>query len=138
MRHAVLYLEAEQMNPFPDELIFAHVRVENNSMIVQLKNDFRYQSAKYGLITVPAGFVSDGASVPRIFWGLFPPFGEYFQAALIHDYLYTPANKTFSRAKSDKIFLEAMKQTKVSLITRQIIYRSVQFGGIIHFKGQIK
>src|SRR5689334_1061409 len=42
-------------------------------------------------IVVPAGFVTDLASIPRAFWG--PPFfltpaGQYSRAAIIHDYLY--------------------------------------------------
>ena len=38
-------------------------------------------------IKVPAGFITDGASVPRALWWLFPPTGRYFQAAVVHDYL---------------------------------------------------
>ena len=49
---------------------------------------------RYRLITsvsvppydVPEGFVTDGASVPRIFWSVFPPVGRYFVAAIVHDY----------------------------------------------------
>lgn len=40
------------------------------------------------LIYVHEGFVTDFASVPRIFWVLFPPAtGNYVQAAVLHDYL---------------------------------------------------
>ena len=38
-------------------------------------------------IEAPAGFESDGASVPRAFWSKYPPFGEYLPAAVIHDFL---------------------------------------------------
>ena len=38
-------------------------------------------------ITVPAGFVTDLASVPRLFWGLVSPW-DVAKAAVIHDYLY--------------------------------------------------
>ena len=34
---------------------------------------------------VPVGFTSDGATVPRILWALFPPVGRYFLAAVLHD-----------------------------------------------------
>ncbi len=43
------------------------------------------------IIHVPAGFVTDLASVPRIFWTLLPPDGKYAKAAIIHDYLYDNA-----------------------------------------------
>lgn len=57
-----------------------------------------------GDVQVPARFVSDGASVPRIFWMVFPPIGLYFYAALVHDYLlktgvsWRVANRHFRRA----------------------------------------
>jgi hypothetical protein len=35
---------------------------------------------------VPSGFISDGATVPRIFWPIFPPVGRYLKATLVHDY----------------------------------------------------
>lgn len=41
-------------------------------------------------ITVPAGFMSDGASVPRLFWWWLPPWGDVAtRAALVHDWLLT-------------------------------------------------
>src|SRR5262249_35732270 len=39
-------------------------------------------------IMVPRGFVTDFASVPRLFWSLLPPIGRYGYAALFHDYVY--------------------------------------------------
>ncbi|MFM8357362.1 MAG: DUF1353 domain-containing protein, partial [Verrucomicrobiota bacterium] len=39
-------------------------------------------------ILVPAGTVTDFASVPRGLWNLFPPDDSYTSAAGVHDYLY--------------------------------------------------
>ncbi len=37
---------------------------------------------------VPAGFITDGASVPRILWALMPAWGDKgTRAAMVHDYL---------------------------------------------------
>jgi hypothetical protein len=36
-------------------------------------------------IVVKEWYVSDGASVPQILWNIFPPFGSYLYAAIIHD-----------------------------------------------------
>ncbi len=55
-------------------------------------------------VTVPRGFVTDGATVPRAFWWLFPPAGRYFLAAAVHDYLleyegnWREANRKFKDA----------------------------------------
>lgn len=36
---------------------------------------------------IPAQFISDGATVPRLFWSVFPPVRDYFHEAVYHDYL---------------------------------------------------
>ncbi|HIE98682.1 MAG TPA: DUF1353 domain-containing protein, partial [Fuerstia sp.] len=40
-------------------------------------------------VVVPAGFVSDGASIPRLFWAIIgPPIGSsHLLPAIVHDYL---------------------------------------------------
>lgn len=84
----------------------------------------------YGIIIeVPAGFVCDGASIPKVFWSIIgsPMTGKYVQAAILHDFLYYI--QTFSREHSDKIFLNAMKILGVSRLKRKIIYWAVRIGG---------
>lgn len=124
------------MNPaFPDAIVFRHAGTRNGSMILRICDRFRYLSTRHGEIAVPSGFLTDGASVPRIFWSLFSPFGDYFRAALVHDYLYSPGNRKFSRRESDRIFLDAMEDAGVSWIKRQTIYRAVRLGGRSSFRG---
>jgi len=80
-----------------------------------------------GIITVPAGFVTDLASIPRLFWNILPPFGKYTEAAVVHDWVYR--NHLFPRAICDAILLEAMQLCGVNWISRQIIYRNVRAFG---------
>lgn len=40
------------------------------------------------VITVPDGLKTDLSSSPRLLWGLFPPYGDFLLAAIVHDYLY--------------------------------------------------
>ena len=40
------------------------------------------------VIDIPKNFLFDGSSSPRFLWWLFPSYGDFFFAALIHDYLY--------------------------------------------------
>ena len=40
------------------------------------------------IITIKKGFRWDLSSVPRLFWSLLAPSGDFEIAALIHDYLY--------------------------------------------------
>ena len=39
-------------------------------------------------IKIPKGFVFDGASIPKLFWGLLAPTGILFIPGLFHDYGY--------------------------------------------------
>ena len=79
------------------------------------------------LITIPRGFETDFASVPRICWSIIPPWGRYSTACLVHDYLYYTGQ--YSRIKSDKILLNIMKLYKVSSLSRDVIYKAVRIGG---------
>lgn len=38
-------------------------------------------------VNVPAGFKTDGATIPLFFRWIFSPTGRYFGAAIIHDYV---------------------------------------------------
>jgi hypothetical protein len=39
-------------------------------------------------LAIPEGFQFDGSSAPRFIWWLMPSYGDFFFAALLHDYLY--------------------------------------------------
>jgi hypothetical protein len=57
--------------------------------LFELTRPFRYVMTSGDVITVPAGYRTDGASIPRRLQDIFPPFGAWVEAALIHDYLCT-------------------------------------------------
>lgn len=89
-------------------------------------------------VQVPIGYLTDGASVPRLFWSVLPPWGKYGQAAVLHDFLcdygfiydkgvITPV----SRKEADEIFYEAMEvlqipKLKISMMKRGVnLYRKL-------------
>ena len=85
------------------------------------------------VISVPIGFITDFASIPRIFWSVFPPYGKYGKAAVIHDYIYR--NGLYKRKKCDGIFLEGMVVLGVAVWKRKVIYWAVRiFGGSLYRK----
>jgi len=120
---------------FPDPLLTRYVGTVNSSRIFQLIHYFRYISS-WGIITVPTGFQSDGASIPRLFWPILQPDGPFFPAAIIHDYLYSRhSNKLgIDRKTADLIFKEAMFNLGIGWVTRETIYRAVRLGGGIPWK----
>ena len=84
---------------------------------------------------VPAGFLTDGASVPRMFWSVCPPMSNYTNAAVLHDYLYHKALNGnlrpcgYTREEADDLFLAAMEFLGVARWRRKIMYRAVRWFG---------
>ena len=78
-------------------------------------------------ITVPAGFVTDLASIPQYFWSYVSPMGKYSKAAIIHDYLYW--THKCNQEQADKIFLIAMKESGVTDFKRYLLYEAVHLAG---------
>ena len=116
------------MSNFTDKLVVSKV----NKRIWRVERQFDYHvgtEESEEIITIPLGFLTDFASVPRIFWCIFPPDGEYTQAAVVHDYIYS--KQLYTRKKCDSIFIEAMGVLGVSLWKRRIMYRAVRMFGWI-------
>lgn len=78
-------------------------------------------------VIAPRGFVTDFASVPRLFWTLLPPDGVYTYAAVLHDFLYW--EQSTSRTTADEILKLAMQELKVSTTTADAIYAAVRAFG---------
>lgn len=95
-----------------------------------LAEPFSYDVGRKGsgdTIRVPALFMTDFASVPRVFWSVFPPWGRYGNAAVIHDYGYW--TQTRRRARVDAIFLEGMEVLGVGWWARHVLYWNVRLFG---------
>jgi hypothetical protein len=78
-------------------------------------------------VDVPAGFITDLASVPRIFWSLLPRDGSYTYPAIIHDYMYWVQDRT--RETADEIFRIGMEEFHIGSVTVNAIYWGVRAGG---------
>jgi len=102
-------------------------------MLQPLKNHkFKLiKSVKYKDITIPKGFRTDGASVPRIFWSLFPPNRtDYLPCAVIHDYLCDKGEYK----KADKYFYECLKKLQVDKFSRDLMYYAVRIYHFLKYK----
>jgi hypothetical protein len=96
----------------------------------QLVEDFSFDSYLFaGVITVPKGFVSDLASIPRPLQN-FIQKDEPLEAAIIHDWLYSwQCGLGISREAADNIFLEAMTVAGMGRIKRGLVYNAVRYFG---------
>ena len=77
-----------------------------DTYVLLVKDYYFYYNLKKHRI--PAGFVSDGASIPRIFWRLLDPpiTARTFTAQLKHDFAYQTAYCT--KKEADTLFLKDM------------------------------
>ncbi len=87
-------------------------------------------------IKVPSGFVTDFASIPRIFWSIIPPWGRYGKAAVVHDYLYQ--QHLTPRKYDDDIFMEAMEVLEVDLWRIVVMYYAVRLFGWLTWRSNNK
>lgn len=80
------------------------------------------------VIAVPAGYVTDFASTPRVPF-IFEVGGDIAtRASVVHDFLYT--THLFDRAKSDNIFIEACDASGVAKWRSRAMWFAIRlFGG---------
>lgn len=85
-------------------------------------------------IIVPKNYVSDGGSIPKIFWWLLSPFEDYAKNCILHDYLCDLFHLgIIQRYIADKIFLESMQETHIKKSTRITLYVFVRLYGLIRY-----
>ncbi len=96
---------------------------------IQLLEPFGYKDRNGVEWLVPAGYVSDGASIPWELWSFIGgPFdGPYRDAAIIHDYFCEKRDRTWQDVHA--MFLEAALKRGVPETTAQTMYAGVLYGG---------
>jgi len=87
-------------------------------------------------VEVPAGFITDFASVPKIFWSVLPRDGVYVYPAIIHDYMYWMQDTV--REVADDTLREGMQDFKVDTVSINAIYWGVRAGGGAAWAGNAK
>ena len=89
------------------------------------------EDLRWGNITVPAGFESDGASVPRFFWRVvFPPGdSQALRAAILHDYIYREQPEGWTRVDADNLFYDVLVADGVPKRRALLAYWGVRIFG---------
>lgn len=79
-------------------------------------------------IVVRSGYPTDGASIPRLAWGIIGhPWDYYLPAAIVHDALY--GSEIWSRQQADECFHDLMTVLSVRTIRLHAMYYAVRMGG---------
>lgn len=93
-----------------------------------------YQSDTAGqTFTVPAGFQTDLASVPRLPLVFLLAGDTSREASALHDFLYTPP-QLVSRAMADSVLREASAVTLVPAWRRWVMWAGVRVFGGSHWR----
>lgn len=102
----------------------------------ELLSEFTYCDKEEGDITVPAGFITDFASIGAtkniLFFPLYALLAGYGDhAATIHDYLYRKV--LMSRKRADDVFYRALRDEGIARWRATVFYYGVRlFGGPHH------
>lgn len=76
--------------------------------------------------SIPAGHISDGATVPRILWPVIHPWGRWTHAAILHDYLLT----ILPRWEADREFRLALVRTGTRTPLAWVMWAAVRVYGL--------
>ena len=109
--------------PFDTDLV---VKENTDTGTWILQKDLIYE-ARWETFTVPAGFDTNFASVPRALWWLVPRYGRHTKAAVVHDWLWHEAREgRFDKADADGIFRRAMRELRVGFVRRWMMWAAVR------------
>ena len=93
--------------------------------------------------TVPAGYRTDLATVPRIFWWAIPPTGAYEIAAVLHDWMITDgiAAGLVNSREADAVFRDddiqpifGVLRDRHGMKARDLLGRDIDDGFERHFE----
>jgi hypothetical protein len=121
---------------FPDDIRVRFSRYADGLRSFVMEHYFRVVTSK-GLFTIPTGFETDIASIPRAFHNLLSPLGQYAPAAIFHDWAYSRASNGHfpqDRKMADDVFKELMFNLGVPWPTRETIYLAVRAFGWRSYK----
>lgn len=118
------------MTTFPAELPFENAGWIRRERIIRVTEDYGALT-ECGFVTIKAGFLSDGASIPQACYSIIGhPFSGYLQAAAIHDLLYRKDNGyDITREEADMILRCLMEDLGYGWAKRWAFWAAVRAGG---------
>lgn len=87
--------------------------------------------------TIPKGFVTDGASIPRVLWRVcgHPMSTQRFPVALFHDWAYsTECTFVFTRSHADEIYRDGLISLGFKPWKANLEYTTLRLCGGSHYR----
>ena len=122
------------MSGFLDEL--RTTTLPGRDRVRRLLAELRYRTPGGATWTVPAGFESDGASVPRLALVLIAPWDRAERASWLHDWLYE--TRSTARSTADWLFRRAMADDGVAAWRRWLVWAAVRLAGGAVWTGRLR
>lgn len=91
---------------------------------------------------VPTTFLTDEATIPRIFWSI-PGFGpqDWLEAAILHDWLYVEHKRnpefTGTRKEADDLLYDAMRSLGINKFVSTIVWGVARLFGQSYWDGTV-
>lgn len=91
-------------------------------------------------VTVPMGFVTDGASIPRFLWRVcgHPFEAPRIYAAIRHDWHYSGGDPKVSRKEADRQYREDLMALGVGRVSAYVEWAAIRLCGRSHWQGAFK
>lgn len=96
--------------------------------LFRLEKALIFNTAAGEQITVPAGFLSDLGSIPRLLW-VFIPRDSYPSAYFLHDFLCEKKDRP--RLQIDLILAEALLMNGATIPIKNIVYWGVRLHAVL-------
>jgi Protein of unknown function (DUF1353) len=123
------------MTSFKDDLTVTQLSGgAGNWRLWRLASDLTYDMGNGKEIVVPTGFITDGPSIPQIFWNILPVWGSWARAGVVHDFICCllamkrPHELAPDRKACDRVFLMIMVDLGVDWLQFSILYLGVCCG----------
>lgn len=117
----------------PTDLRVMRGQFRQGRQLFALISAVAYESDRLGgIVVVPAGYITDLASVPKIPLAWLAAGGTGTEAAVIHDFLYWVHafnDEPISRATADAVFREAIAASEDRTAPGWLMWLAVRLGG---------
>lgn len=92
-------------------------------------SELTWESCDGRTLVIPAGFVTDLATIPAPLNKILRTSGAWDKATVLHDYLYSNRTPAISRLEADNYLLEALDDCGVGKWTALLMYTAVRLFG---------
>lgn len=116
------------------DLIYLSPIYSDKGKFFVIKKEIQFITTWGHIYIIPKGFITDLCTVPKWLWHIFPPFGNYLIAYIIHDFLYIGDRTGLNRLLVDQEMLRWANVVHKNKWDNKIRYAAVRIFGWLYWK----